>query len=428
MKTRLPIPFFATSLWASLGLTTLATLTQAADWPQWRGPHRDGISEETGLLPEWPKEGPKLVWQIQDCGAGYSTPAVVGQRLFLLGNEGLTNEFVQALDAKDGKRVWRTRLGDVGNPKQQPSFPAARSTPTVDGDLLYALGSDGDLACVETATGKIRWQKSLRNDFGGKPGTWAYAESPLVDGDRVICTPGGAEATLVALNKKSGELVWKAAVPGGDEANYSSVIVVEAGGVKQYVQMVQKGLVGVAADKGKFLWRYDKTVSKYGANIPTPIVRDGMIFCAGAGTGGGTVQLKVNGGAVEPEQVYFSPKYPTAIGGAVLQGDCFYGFGNAGLLCTVFASGDAKWDDKSIGASSLCLAEKRLYLHGENGEVALVEATPDGYREKGRFSPPDQPKRNSQMEKAWAYPVVSNGRLYIRDLDLLWCYDVKAGK
>src|SRR6266404_97254 len=314
-------------------LIVAAVSADANDWPQWRGPQRNGVSQETGLLKEWPKDGPKLNWKVTDTGNGYSTPAVVGDQLYLLGNEGLENEFAEALAVKDGKRIWSTRLGKVGNPGQKPSFPAARSTPTAEQGVLYCLGSDGDLACVEASDGKVRWQKNLRTEFGGKPGEWAYSESPLVDGDAVVCTPGGSEATLVALNKKTGETIWKAAVPGGDDAAYASAIVVEAAGVKQYVQMLKKGLVGVAAKTGKFLWRYDKTVSRYGANIPSPVARDGKIYCAGAGTGGGLIKLKVNGGAVEVAQIDFSPKLPAAIGGVVLWGDYLYGTGGEGMLC-----------------------------------------------------------------------------------------------
>ncbi len=420
MKNSLAV-YFSGFLAVSAALSAMAS-----DWPQWRGPQRNGLSQETGLLKEWPKEGPKLLWQVKDIGSGYSTPAVVGERIYVLGNEGLENEFVQALAVRDGKRVWQTRLGKVGNPDQQPKFPAARSTPTADGELLYALASDGDLACVETATGKVRWQKSLRADFGGKPGTWAYSESPLIDGDVLVCTPGGTEATLVALNKKTGEVIWKSAVPGGDEAAYSSALIVTTDGIKQYVQHLAKGLVGVEAKTGKFLWRYDKAVSKFNANIPTPVTRDGCIYTAGAGTGGGVVKLKANNGAVEAEPVHFSPKLPTAIGGAVLLGDHLYGTGGSGMLCAEFTTGSVKWEDRALGAASLCHADGRLYLHAESGDAALVEPTPEGYKEKGRFTPPDQPKRANQMEKAWAYPVVANGRLYLRDHGSLWCYDVKT--
>ena len=307
-------------------------------------------------------------------------------------------------------------------------FHSFRGKVTLEGEFLYALGSDGDLACVELGTGKVRWQKNLRTDFGGKPGNWAYSESPLIDGDSLLCTPGGSTATLVSLNKHTGEVIWKRALPEGDEAAYASAIIVEVGGVKQYVQLLQKGLVGAEAKTGRFLWRYGKPVSRYGANIPTPLTSDGYIYSAAAGTGGGVVKLKVNGGSVEPEQVYFESKSPTAIGGAVKIGDFLFGTTAEALLCAEFATGQVKWEDRALGAASLCYADGRLYLHGENGEVALVEPGPESYRQKGRFTPPDQPKHANEMEKAWAYPVVANGRLYIRDHGMLWCYDVKAAR
>jgi outer membrane protein assembly factor BamB len=394
----------------------------AADWPQWRGPQRNGVSQETGLLKEWPKEGPKLAWRVKDIGSGFSTPSVVGERLYLLSNRGLDDEFVQALAVKDGQNIWATHLGKVGNPDQQPNYPAARSTPTVDGKLLYALGSDGDLACLETASGKVRWRKNLRTEFGGKPGNWAYAESPLIDGDILICTPGGSQVTLVALNKKTGDVIWKCAVPGGDEAAYASAIIVEACGVRQCVQLLQKGLVGVNATTGQFLWRYGKLVSRYNNNVPTPVAEGGSIYGGSVGTGGGLVNLKAKDGGVEVKEAYFSPKFPTSIGGAVKLADYLYGTSQT-LQCLEFKTGAVKWDERSLGAASLCVAEDRLYLHGENGEVALVEATPDGCREKGRFTPPDPPERGSA--KAWAYPVVADGRLYIRDIGTLWCYNIR---
>jgi outer membrane protein assembly factor BamB len=400
----------------------------AADWPQWRGPQRNGISRETALLKEWAKDGPKLLWTVADLGSGYAAPAVVGERLYLLANLGLDNEFVQALAVKDGKRIWSTRLGKVGSPQQNPNFPAARSTPTVEGQFLYALSSDGDLAALELGTGKVRWQKNLRTGFGGKPGEWAYAESPLIDGNLVVCTPGGRNATMLAVNKKRGDVIWRCAVPGGDAAAFASAIIVEVGGIRQCVQLLQNGLVGVEVKTGRFLWRYGKPVSRYGANIPTPIASDGYIYSASAGTGGGVVKLKINDGTVEPEEVYFDSKLPTAIGGAVKIGNFLYGTTAQALLCTDFATGQIKWEERALGAASLCYADGRLYLHGENGEVGLVEASPEQYREKGRFTPPAQPTHTNAMEKAWAYPVVANGQLYIRDHNTLWCYDIKGAK
>ena len=395
----------------------------ADDWPQWRGPQRDGISKEKGLLKEWPKEGPKLFWQRKDLGSGYSTPSIVGDRVFLLSNQGIENESVQVLSVKDGKDIWSARLGKVG-PNQGPQYPAARSTPTVDGDTVYVLASDGDLAAVEVASGKIRWQKNLRSDFAGKPGNWAYAESPLVDGDALVCTPGGSSVTMVALNKKNGQVIWKCALPEGDEAAYASIIISHAGGVKQYVQFLQKGVVGVDAKTGKFLWRYGKTAEGSPANIPTPIADKDYVYTSTGRGGGGLIKLKNTGGTFEVQQIYFTPKMPTAIGGAVKIGDYLYGTTGQGLLCAEFLTSTVKWQERAVGAGSVCLADGNLYVHGENGDVALVEASPDSYREKGRFTPSDAPDRGSS--KAWAYPVVANGRLYIRDLGSLWCYDVNA--
>ncbi len=405
-----------------LGLFTLAA--GAADWPQWRGPQRNGLSTETGLLKEWPKEGPKLLWQLKDIGQGYSTPAVVGERLYVLSNKGLNDEFVQTLDVQNGQQIWSTRLGKVGNPNQKPAYPAARSTPTVEGDVLYALGSDGDLACVETAGGKVRWQKNLRSDFGGSPGTWAYAESPLVDGDLVVVTPGGSTATLVALNKKSGELVWKCAVPEGDAAAYASIISTEVGGKKEYIQMLDKGLVGVDAQSGKFLWRYDKT-AKSPANIPTPIAHKEYVYSSSSKSGCALLKLS----DVQAEEVYYKKDLPNSIGGAVLVEGYLYGTAGRELVCAELLTGQVKWRNECVGGpGSVLYAEGRLYVHGDDtDQVALVEATPEAYREKGRFTLPSQPNRG-KAGKAWAYPVLANGRLYLRDLGALWCYDVKANR
>ena len=301
-----------------------------------------------------------------------------------------------------------------------------RSTPTVDGELLYALGSDGDLACLETATGKVRWQKNLRTDFGGQPGDWAYAESPLVDGSVLVVTPGGSQATIVALYKQTGEAIWKSEVPEGDQAAYASAIVVDAVGVKQYVQFLQKGLVGVDAKSGKFLWRYGRTAEGSPANIPTPVAHNDLVYSSAGRSGGGLVKLKADQGAVEAEQVYFEQKLPTSIGGAVEVGGDLYGTMSQGLVCADFATGEVKWQDRCVGPGAVCYADGRLYVHSEKDDVALVEATPDGYHELGKFTLPDQPERGRPAAQAWAYPVVANGRLYIRDLGTLWCYDVKA--
>jgi outer membrane protein assembly factor BamB len=409
-------------LFAILAIFALMLSTSlAADWPQWRGPNRNGISEEKGLQRAWSSAGPKLLWQISTAGSGYSTPAVVGQWIYLLGNSGDDDEFVKALDASNGQEIWSTRIGKVGKPDQKPPYPGARSTPTVDGDALYVLGSDGDLACLAVKDGKIRWSKNVIKDFDGASGVWAYSESPLVDGNTVVCTPGGADAAMIAFNKTSGEPIWKCAVPGNDSAAYSSIVVSGSGDDKQYVQFVAKSLIGVRAKDGKLLWTYTKTAEGSPANIPTPIL-DGNFVYSSTGRGGGGL-IKLNG-TETPEQIYASAKLPNSIGGTVKIGNYLYGTNSQALNCIEFATGEVKWSDRCIGASAICYADGMLFLHGENGDAALVEATPEGYRELGRFTPPDAPDRGSS--KAWAYPVVANGRMYLRDAGALWCYEVAA--
>ena len=399
-----------------------------ADWPQWRGPERSGVSKESGLLKEWPAGGPKLLWQVNELGDGYSTPVAVGNRLYMLSNHGMENEFVQALAAENGKVLWTTRIGNVGNPDQNPSYPKARSTPTIDGAVLYALGSDGDLACLNVKTGKILWSKSLRKEFGGQPGEWAYAESPLVDGDVVVVTPGGPQATIVALNKKTGAVIWKSAIPEAGTAEYASAIVVQAAGRKQYVQLLKKGMVGVDAKTGEFLWRY-ADVAKGPAQYFTPVARGEYVYCGALGIGGGMVRLKANGTGVTAEQVYFTRGLPNGIGGAVALGDHLYGTEVGQKLVAVeFATGKVLWQAADFGWGSIAAADGNLYVHLVTGEYVLVEATPQGFRQKGRFTPPNPPKHakiGDFPEMAFTYPVIANGRLYVRDLGTLWAYDIK---
>jgi outer membrane protein assembly factor BamB len=399
-----------------------------ADWPQWRGPDRSGVSKESGLLKQWPEGGPKLLWQVNDLGDGYATPIVVGDRIYMLSNTGMENEFVQAISAGDGKVIWTARIGNVGNPNQNPSYPKARSTPTIDGAFLYALGSDGDLACLEVKTGKVRWSKNVRQEFGGQPGEWAYAESPLVDGDVVVVTPGGPQATMLAVNKKNGAVIWKSAIPGGEPAGYASAIVVQAAGRRQYVQLLSKGMVGVDAKTGQFLWRYAE-VAKGPAQYFTPVARGEYVYCGALGVGGGMVRLKADGNGVSAEPVYFTRGLPNGIGGAVIVGDHLYGTEvTQKLLAGDFVTGIVMWEAPNFGWGSIAAADGHLYVHLVTGDYILVEATPQGFRQKGRFTPPNPPKHKQVgqfPEMAFTYPVIADGRLYVRDLGTLWAYDIK---
>jgi outer membrane protein assembly factor BamB len=408
----------------------LSMAGRADDWPQWRGPTRTGLSKETGLLKQWPKSGPKLLWELKDVGGGYSTPAIVGDRIYLMADRD-GEEFVVALATQDGARVWSTAVCKVGR-NFGPQYPGTRSTPTVDGDRIYALDSDGDLACLEKDKGKLLWSKNLKKDFDGAPGAWAYSESVLIDGDKLICTPGGKTATLVALNKKDGDVIWKCAVPGGDQAGYASAIAVDVAGSRQYVQFLAKGVVGVDAKTGKFLWRYDETKDQ-AANIPTPVFHDDCVFTSTSRKGTGLNRIKVNKDGVSSEQVYYNTIPLNSIGGVVRVGDYVYGTNARGqLVCMDFKTGKVKWQHACVGLAALCYADGMLYVRGQGGtgfgketqpEVALVEATPDDYKEKGRFKQPDHGNR-----PAWPHPVVANGRLYLRDGNVLLCYDVKDSK
>jgi outer membrane protein assembly factor BamB len=421
-------PALALTLCAT-GLLCGTLRIAAADWPQWRGPARTAISAETGLLRQWPAGGPRLIWRIDNAGDGFSTPAVAAGRVFLVVNEGLANEYVRAFSAADGKVLWSTRLGKVGNPDQQPSYPAARSTASIDGDTVYALGSDGDLAALDAATGAARWKKQLRSDFGGVPGTWAYAESPLVDGDRVVVTPGGKTA-MVALDKRTGAPIWRATVPSNEPAAYSTMSILQVGTSKQYVTFLDKGIVAVDAPTGAVLWRDGRTADGSAANAPTPVVGGNIVYHATAQTGGAAVRVSVDQGKVTVEQLYFDKRLPGMTGGTVLVNGTLYGSNMVSMIAADFATGAIKWQNRSIGAASVIAADGLLFLHGENGDVALVDASPAGYRERGRFTPPNQPARRPGTpgagSKTWPHPVLADGRLYLRDLNTMWVYDVRG--
>jgi len=402
------------------------------DWPQWRGPDRNAISKESGLLKEWSKDGPPLAWKITGLGGGYSGPSIAAGRIFGMSNRG-DDEVVWALSEKDGKEIWVARLGAA---YKQPGWPQGKEgagcTPTVDGDLIYVEGMGGEIACLQAKDGKILWQKNLVTDFGGTMPPWSFRESPLVDGDKVIYTPCGENATLVALDKSTGRTVWKSQVPDNPKAAYSSVIAFDFEGRRQYVQLTAQTLIGVAASDGKFLWRYDKPANRMGINCSTPAYQDGMVLAASAyGAGGGLVKLsKDPAGGIKAEEVWFSKKMQNHHGGMIVLDGCLYGSngGNEGgfLVCLDFKTGNVLWDEKEDperrGAKgSLALADGRLYCRTEKGTMLLIEPNAKQYVERGRFEQPDR-----TPQPAWVHPVIANGKLFLRDQDLLLCYDVRA--
>ncbi len=386
----------------------LAAVAWGADWPQWRGPNRDGISSETGLLDAWPKGGPPLAWKTQGLGEGYSSAAVAAGRLFIQGQQG-DEEFVLALDASTGKQIWRAH---TGIPFKESRGYGPRGTPTVDGDRLYALAADGMLVCLDTATGKRIWGYNMVDHFHAHIPHWGISESPLVEGDRLIVTPGGRDAAVVALDKMSGKLLWQSQ---SDSAGYSSPMAFDAGGSRNLVVFTGEAAIGLDLATGKLEWRYERVANRT-ANIATPIIHNGEIFVS-SNYGTGCVLLKVAGN--DASEVYFTRDMQNHYSTSVLVGDYLYGFSSSILTAMKFQTGEVAWRDRSVGKGSLIYADKHLYLLGEEGVVGLAEATPAGYREIARF---EIPKGGFPT---WSQPVIANGRLYLREQDNLFCYNIK---
>lgn len=394
----------------------------SADWPQWRGPNRDAVSPETGLLESWPAGGPKLLWTCRELGRGYSSLAVAGNRLYTLGSDGKQAQVV-AVDIDNGRKVWSTELGEQ---YENGWGGGPRGTPAIDGDHVYALDAVGTLACLERTSGQKVWSKSLVKDFGGGVPGWGFCESPLVDGDKVLATPGGKNC-IVALNKQTGETIWTST--GLEEgAHYASLVKGTVSGVSMYVTQTSKGMVCIAANSGKLLWRYEKTGNGT-ATIPTPIFHDNYVYgTSGYGTGCGLVKLTASGQDVTAAEVYFNKEMKNQHGGVLLLDGHIYGHSDGGgWLCQNFLTGEVVWREKGLGKGSVTCADGFLYCYTEgDGTVALARATPDGYTESGRFVIPEKTQLPRGSGQIWAHPVVAQGRLFLRDQDLLFCYDVTA--
>jgi outer membrane protein assembly factor BamB len=395
------------------------------DWPQWRGPNRDGISKETGLLKVWPEGGPKLLWNSkkvnanQGIGAGYSSVAIADGRVFTMGDR-KGKGCVFALDAETGKELWATTISTNRDPN---------STPTVDGNHVYVLTRQGELACLSASDGSILWRCNYGKELkGNMMSGWGYSESPLVDGEKLICTPGGDEAGVVALDKHTGKVIWKAPIKNAGGSGYASVVVSEAGGIRQYITLFGRCIAGVAAADGRFLWRYDR-IANSTANIPTPIVYGDLVFCStGYGIGSALLRLsRVNSGIIVKEEYFLGGnKLQNHHGGVVLlEGHVYGGHGhNAGFpFCLNLKTGKMAWGPErgpGDGSAAVVYADGNLYFRYENGVMALVEATPEGYHVKSHFQLPGYTGTPS-----WPHPVVAHGRLYIRGNDVLLCYDLR---
>jgi outer membrane protein assembly factor BamB len=389
-----------------------------APWPQFLGPDRNNCSRDRGLLATWPSQGPALLRTVTGLGIGFSNISVADGIVYTMGNHG-EREFVLAFKVDTGESVWKF---DNAAAYHNGYGDGPRGTPTIDGDRLFAMGGTGELVCLDRKTGSKVWQTNIFKEFeSGVPG-WGCCESVLIDGDRLICTPGGKTATLVALHKQTGKLLWKAPVPENDRTAYASPIMIEPGGVRQYVQFTSTGTIGIRADDGKFLWRDDSSANGT-ANCCAPVAAGGMVFTAsGYGKGGSMVELSSSGGETTCKFAWHSNDLMVHHGGLVLFDGHIYAAGdNQHLNCVELKTGTLKWKNRCVGKGSLTFADGRLFVRSEGGPVALVEATPAEYKELGKF---DQPERSGKP--AWPYPVVAGGRLFLRDQDKLFVYDVKG--
>lgn len=400
-------------------LFLLSLTSHAADWPTFRGADRSDVSSETGLLKKWPASGPKQVWLNKDAGLGYAGYSIVGGTLYTLGARDAT-EYVIAIDAATGQEKWSAEAGAIltNNWGDGP-----RSTPTVDGDKIYALGGKGTLVCLSAADGKENWRVTMES-LGGKVPGWGYCESPLVDGNLVIVTPGGAQGTLAAFDKTTGAKVWQSA-EWTDPAQYSSILPVDHNGARQLIQLTMQSVAGVNAADGKLLWKTDfpgKT-----AVIPTPLFKDGQVFVA-AGYGVGCKSFKVGpDNVIDP--LYDSTDMVNHHGGTVLVDGHIYGYSDkAGWSCLDFKTGVVKWSEKkALGKGAIHSADGMLYLLEEKtGTAVLIEATPKAWNEKGRFTLQPQTKQRNAKGMIWTHPVISNGHLFLRDQELLFCFDVSG--
>lgn len=411
-----------------LAATLAAAATPESDWPTFRGPSRTAVAPVTGLLTTWPSEGPKLLWQTAGAGRGYSSLAIAGGRIYTLGDAPSTgedeDEYLTCFELADGKGVWKAKIGPPWN-NGKPNWHSSRSTPTVDGERVYVLSAHGDLVCCDTA-GKELWRKNLREDFEGKKAdNWGYSESVLVDGDKLVCTPGGESNTMVALNKLNGELIWTVAQAENRGAGHSSIVISRVGETRVYVQTTGSGALGVRASDGKLLWAYE--IEKTTAVAPTPIVREDLVFFAAGYRRGGALLKQVSGedGEVTIEEVYpLKTELANKHGGIVLVGDYLYGDSDdQGIpFCAELLTGEIKWKARGSGRNSACVAaaDGHVYIRYADGTMTLVKASPDAMQEVGSFNVPGSGDRPS-----WAHPVIVDGKLYLREGDAILCYQLR---
>ncbi len=384
------------------------------DWNQFRGPNRDGISADTGLLKDWPGSGPAQVWKASNIGVGYSSVCISGNKVFTMGESGGKTHLI-ALNVADGKPLWQLEVGEAGDPGNQGAGP--RSTPATDGTLVFGLSQKGELVCAQAAKGQLVWKNTMEK-FGGRTPGWGWSESPLLDGAQLVISPGSSNAAVVALNKMNGATLWQAKVKG--EAHYTSLAIADIGGLRQYLYFNNQSVAGIVSKTGALAWSVDR--SGQTAIASTPVYKDGIVFVSsGYGVGHNAFRVQGAGGRFQAQEIYKGKELENHHGGMVVVGDHVYGCNNQALVCVELKTGKVAWQDRCVGKGSVIVADGNLIVRGEGGGVALVEANPAAYKEHGKFNLP-----KSGGNGAWANPVVYGGHLYLREWDNLYCYDLKG--
>ncbi|MFK7768641.1 MAG: PQQ-binding-like beta-propeller repeat protein [Mariniblastus sp.] len=425
---------FAVLFSFAFAVFVLTNQTQADDWLQWRGPNHNSVSTETGLLKKWPAEGPPQLWANEDCGIGYGGFSIKGNRLFTIGaNDGV--DFALCLNTEDGSQIWRTPFigGDSTLSDRGKGWgDGPRSTPSVDGDFVFLMGVGGELWCVKAEDGAKVWSVNMA-DFGGSTPGWGYSESPLVDEDKVICTPGGPDGTLVALDKRTGKKIWQSApvtktLSDGSETNpakahYSSIIPIDSNNQRQYVQLLVHAVVSVNADSGETVWQINWSGNT--AVIPTPIFNNDEVYVtSGYKVGSKLIKIGENNEATE---LWHTKAMSNHHGGVIQIGDYFYGSNEQVFVCQSRTDGKAVWQTRKLRKGALTYADGLFYHLGErSGKVTLFHADENGISMKGRFTMEPKSKIDKRKGKIWVHPVIANGRLYLRDQNVIVSYDVKS--
>jgi outer membrane protein assembly factor BamB len=407
---------------SALILTVIMLLsmgTMAAESPQFRGPDRSGSFPETGLMKSWPEGGPEIAWAAEGIGKGYASLCVLEDAIYVPGMFEDDMGFICVLN-HDGTLRHRFAYGRETLDKQAPG---PRSTPTIEEDRLYMLSGLGVAYCFRIPDGELIWKVDFPERFNAKKIQWDLAESLLIDGDKVICTPGGPDAVVAALNKMTGETVWTAKGLT-DKASYCSPDIIEHNGRRIIVTMTAKLVVGIDPETGQTLWQH-RHETDWDVHAVTPKYRDGLLFyTAGYGSGSGVLKLSEDGAAIT--EVWADKTLDCQHHGTVLVGGYIYGTSHQnaerGLVCLEMATGKVMWTTREVRTGVTVYADGMLYIYEgpKRGNLCLVKATPEGFEQTGSFHV------DQGTDKHWAHPVIANGKLFVRHGDVLIAYNIKA--